>query len=322
MKIKVTARSYPLRHTFAISRGQRTVANVIEVCIEDSGACGYGECVPYQRYGESMESVAEAISSLEVPITRASLQKSLPPGAARNAVDCALWDLEAKQQGQPVWKLSGLDEPEAVITAYTISLDEPSRMHDDARQNRHRPLLKVKLGNERNRERICAVREGSPDARVIVDANESWTMQELESCLDAFRESGVEMIEQPLPAGMDDDLGKLEDNGIALCADESCHDRNSLEKLTSGYSIINVKLDKTGGLTEALALLQEARSRQLDIMVGCMIGSSLAMAPAVLLAQHARYVDLDGPLHMSSDINNGLTYSNSTVFPANSRLWG
>ncbi len=296
-------------------------ADVIEVTITENGVQGRAECVPYARYGESLASVADAIANLPLPIDRLSLQDLLPAGAARNAVDCALWDLQARQQGVPVWQLAGLDAPHAVTTAFTISLAEPDAMAVQARRHAACPLLKVKLGPDRNSERIAAVREAAPDTRMIIDANEAWTPDVLQSCQQALRDADIRMIEQPLPAGADQSLADIQ-SAITLCADESCHDRASLKRLSPGYRMINIKLDKTGGLTEALALREEARRHNLEVMIGCMLGSSLAMAPALLLAQDAECVDLDGPLHMVRDIDNGLHYENTTIHPASARLWG
>jgi len=321
VKITIAQRSYPLQTAFTIARGSRMTAEVIEVTIAERGVQGRGECVPYARYGESLASVTDAITALALPIDRSLLQNLLPAGAARNAVDCALWDLEARQRTMPVWQLAGLDAPHSANTAFTISLAEPDGMAAQARRHAACPRLKIKLGPDRNSERIAAVREAAPDTRMIIDANEAWTIDVLQSCQQTLRDAAIEMIEQPLPAGEDQPLADIQ-SAITLCADESCHDRASLERLSPGYGMINVKLDKTGGLTEALALCREARQRNLRIMVGCMLGSSLAMAPALLLAQDAEYVDLDGPLHLVSDIDNGLHYEDTTVHPASAHLWG
>ena len=296
-------------------------AEVIEVTITDGDLRGRGECVPSARYGETLSSVMNAIETLPIPIDRRSLQNLLPAGAARNAVDCALWDLESRRQGAPVWQIAGLAEPDPVTTAITISLDEPEKMTAQARQYASYPLMKVKLGGAGDQERIASVRMAAPDARMIVDANESWTLDMIRDRQEILEETGVEMIEQPLPAGQDQCLADI-DSVITLCADESCHDQASLERLASCYGMINIKLDKTGGLTEALALAAEARRRNLRVMVGSMLGSSLAMAPAMLLAQAADIVDLDGPLYMVKDIDHGLLYESAWVSPPSAELWG
>jgi len=322
MKLLVKAEVFRLAQVFTISRGSRTAAHVLTVTISHRGFAGRGECVPYARYGETLESVTEQIRSLELPIDRAALQAALPPGAARNAVDCALWDLEAKQSGRRVWQMAGLPPPHAELTAYTLSLDSPEKMRAQAAKNAHRPLLKTKLGGgDGDVARIKAVRLGAPDARIIVDANEGWTPALYQTLAPLLVSLGVEMVEQPFPADDDDALRGL-DRVLPVCADESCHDRTSLAGLAGKYDYVNIKLDKTGGLTEALALRDAALAQGYNVMVGCMVGSSLAMAPAVLLAQDAAFTDLDGPLLLAEDRVPPLDYDARGVYPAKPQLWG
>ncbi|QGY40424.1 dipeptide epimerase [Pseudodesulfovibrio cashew] len=312
---------FPLAKAFTISRGSRTEAVVVRVEVHEDGFSGRGECVPYQRYGETVDSVMDQIRALPADLNRASLQDLLAPGAARNAVDCALWDLEAKKAGKPVWQLAGLGEPGPLQTAFTLSLDTPENMLEDARLNADRPLLKIKLGTEDDIARIEAVREGAPKSRIIVDANEGWTAESYARMAPVLVRLGVDMVEQPLPAGDDDALLTLE-RVLPVCADESCHDRASLPDLKGKYDMVNIKLDKTGGLTEALALREGALREGYKIMVGCMVGSSLAMAPAMLVAQGADVVDLDGPLLLAEDRPFGLHYDKGDVYPPASELWG
>lgn len=321
MIIRVTREVFPLAQVFTISRGSRTEAVVVRVEIEQNGLVGQGECVPYPRYGETVEGVMAEIAALRTPFSRRELQGLLPPGAARNAVDCAMWDLEAKLAGQPVWRLAGLAEPGAEVTAYTLSLDSPENMEAAAAENNHRPLLKTKLGGSGDVARIEAVRHGAPKARIIVDANEGWSVATYHELAPVLVRLGVEMVEQPLPAGEDDGLKDIE-RVLPVCADESCHDRASLAELVGKYDMINIKLDKTGGLTEALALKAEAERAGYRIMVGCMVGSSLAMAPAVLVAQNCAVTDLDGPLLLAHDRPHGLRYDQAGVHPAETILWG
>lgn len=322
MKISVTRDVFPLAQVFTIARGSRTEAVVLRVEIEDDGFCGRGECVPYARYNETVESVTAQIEGLPIPLTREELQQALPAGAARNAVDCALWDLEAKKAGVPVWKLAGIDEPTPEVTAYTLSLDTPEKMREQAAKNSARPLLKTKLGGGmEDIARIEAVREGAPEARIIVDANEGWTPDLYREMAPVLVRLGVEMVEQPFPAADDDILLEL-DRVLPVCADESCHDRASLPGLRGRYDMVNIKLDKTGGLTEALALREAALAEGYEVMVGCMVGSSLAMAPAVLVARGASVVDLDGPLLLAEDREHGLKYDDKFVYPPETALWG
>ncbi len=321
MKLALAAETFPLARAFTISRGSRTEARVLMVTLTEAGRRGRGECVPYARYGETLESVAAQIEGLPMPLTRAALAGLLPPGAARNAVDCALWDLEAKQAGRPVWALAGLEAPGPVLTAYTLSLEAPEAMRAQAALHAHRPLLKIKLGGAGDLARLEAVRAGAPDARIIVDANEGWTAAEYAALAPVLVRLGVEMVEQPLPAGADGALAGMA-RPLPVCADESCHDRASLAGLAGKYDMVNIKLDKTGGLTEALALRDAAVAAGCGVMVGCMVGSSLAMAPAVLLAQGAAFVDLDGPLLLAQDRPDGLRYDGQGVHPAVPELWG
>jgi len=314
-----------MRGTFRISRGARTETPTIVAEIEEAGEVGTAECVPYPRYGESHESVTAEIESVRAAIegrlSRAALQDALPAGAARNALACALWDLEAKQSGKRAWEVAGIEPPPPVTSAMTLSLDTPESMAEAARAAAHLPLLKLKVTGEGDLERVTAVRDGAPNSRLIVDANEGWRPEMLDSLLPALVELGVEMVEQPLPAESDDALLGRE-FAIPVCADEACHTRADLDRLQGRYSMINVKLDKCGGLSEALALVREARARGFRVMVGCMVGSSLAMAPAMLLTPFADYVDLDGPLLLARDCEPGLRYDGTTVHPPEAGLWG
>ncbi|WP_284165800.1 N-acetyl-D-Glu racemase DgcA [Frigidibacter sp. SD6-1] len=319
--ISATEETFPLAQAFTISRGSKTEARVVTATVARGGALGRGECVPYARYGETVESVLAQIATLPPDVTRDALRSLLPPGAARNAVDCALWDREAKQTGQPVWRLAGLAPPGPLTTAYTLSLDAPDAMRRAAADQAHRPLLKIKLGTPDDMPRLEAVRAGAPKARIIIDANEGWTAETYTDLAPHLARLGVALVEQPLPAGDDDALAGME-RPVAVCADESCHDRTSLGNLRGKYDLINIKLDKTGGLTEALELRAAAEAEGFGIMVGCMVGSSLGMAPALLAAQGATYVDLDGPLLLSQDRDRPLRYEGSTVHPATPDLWG
>ncbi len=319
--ITVTAESFRLAEVFTISRGSRTEAKVLTVRVERAGLAGRGECVPYARYGESLESVAAQIEGLPEGITRPDLQHALPPGAARNAVDCALWDWEAKRTGRRVWDLAGLPAPGPVITAFTLSLDTPDRMEAAAARHAHRPLLKIKLGTPDDMPRLEAVRRGAPNARIIVDANEGWTAGIYADLAPHLLRLGVALVEQPLPAADDAALIGLA-RPVPVCADESCHDRASLAHLVGKYDMVNIKLDKTGGLTEALALRDAARAAGFQLMVGCMVGTSLAMAPAVLVAQGAEIADLDGPLLLAEDRPHPLAYDDAGAHPPDPALWG
>jgi L-alanine-DL-glutamate epimerase-like enolase superfamily enzyme len=293
--------------------------------IIDGPHCGRGECRPYPRYDETVESVSAAIEALAPKIAagldRQGLQSELPAGAARNAVDAAFFDLEAKRSGRSAWQIAGLAPLQPLETAFTLSLDTPARMEEAAHAASARPLLKVKLGGAGDPERIAAVRRGAPKARLIVDANEAWTADLLAENLRACAEHGVALVEQPLPAGADAILAEIA-RPVPVCADESVHDREGLAELVGRYDAVNIKLDKTGGLTEALLTIAEARKLGFSVMVGCMVASSLAMAPAVLAAQGADFVDLDGPLLLARDCAHGLRYEGSTVFPPTPELWG
>ena len=319
--ISVTPQSFRLAEVFTISRGSRTEAKVLTVRIERDGLVGWGECVPYARYGETLESVADEIRSLPEGIDRMALQDALPPGAARNAVDCALWDLEAKRAGKRVWQLAGLSAPGPEITCFTLSLDTPEKMQAAAARHAHRPVLKIKLGTADDMARLEAVRAGAPKARIVVDANEGWTAEVYSELAPHLLRLGVAMVEQPLPAGKDQLLAEIA-RPLPVCADESCHDRHSLPDLKGKYDMVNIKLDKTGGLTEALALRDAARVEGYRVMVGCMVGTSLAMAPAVLVAQGAEVTDLDGPLLLAEDRDLPLVYDEAGVHPSEPGLWG
>jgi L-alanine-DL-glutamate epimerase-like enolase superfamily enzyme len=319
--ITVIPETFALSEVFTIARGSRRAALVLSVQITRDGHSGRGECVPYARYGESHDSVTAQIASLPEGVTRAQLQSLLPPGAARNAVDCALWDLAAKQAGCRVWQLAGLSEPGPMITAFTLSLAAPEAMRAAAARHAHRPLLKIKLGTPDDMPRLEAVRAGAPKARIIVDANEGWAPEVYADLAPHLLRLGVTLVEQPLPAGQDDILAEIA-RPLPVCADESCHDRESLPALGGKYDMVNIKLDKTGGLTEALALRDTARDMGFGVMVGCMVGSSLAMAPAVLVAQGASIVDLDGPLLLAEDRETALEYDATGVHPPRPELWG
>jgi L-alanine-DL-glutamate epimerase-like enolase superfamily enzyme len=321
MSIDVTRDVFKLAQVFTISRGSRTEAQVLTVRVTRDGVTGWGECVPYARYDETLASVEAEIRGLPADVTRAALQDLLPAGAARNAVDCALWDLEAKQAGKRVWELAGLPAPGPEITAYTLSLDTPEAMREQAAKNAHRPLLKIKLGTPDDMPRLEAVRAGAPKARIIIDANEGWSADVYADLAPHLVSLGVELVEQPLPAGEDDALIGM-DRPVPVCADESCHDRASLPGLKGKYDVVNIKLDKTGGLTEALELRKAALAGGYDIMVGCMVGSSLAMAPATLVAQGAKVVDLDGPLLLAEDRDEPLIFDDEGVHPPAAALWG
>jgi L-alanine-DL-glutamate epimerase-like enolase superfamily enzyme len=316
---------FPLRTVFRISRGARTTAEVVTVEIRDGDAVGRAECTPYRRYGETREGVIADILHMAGPIgegmTRAELRTALPAGAARNALDCALWDLEAKRTGRPVWQLAGLPEPGPVVTVMTISLDETEAMAAQAAANAHRPMLKLKLTGDGDLERVTAIRRAAPRSRIVVDANEGWSTDHLDRYAAAFAELGVEMIEQPLHADADAALAGRT-FPVPIGADESCHTADDLPALKPKYQIVNIKLDKTGGLTEALRLRAAARAAGFRVMVGCMMGTSLAMAPGVLVAQGVAFVDLDGPLWMARDRDPPLRFEGSLVHPADPALWG
>ena len=316
---------WPIAGSFGISRGSKTEAVVVVAELSDGQHRGRGECVPYARYGESVDSVLAQINAMQLQldggIDRRGLQTATPPGAARNALDCAFWDLEAKRSGRPVHELAGLAIPHALTTAYTLSLGTPTDMAKAAEKSANRALLKVKLGAEGDVARIAAVRSAAPSSTLIVDANEGWSERNIAVNLAACAKAGVALIEQPLPEGQDHVLAQMQ-RPIPVCADESVHDRSSLARLAGKYEAVNIKLDKAGGLTEALAVAAEAQRQNFTIMVGCMVATSLAMAPAMLLAQTARFVDLDGPLLLSKDRADGLHYAGSLVYPPSPSLWG
>ena len=329
LTLALAAERWPIAGSFAISRGSKTEAVVVVAELGDGKARGRGECVPYPRYGESVESVMTQIntmrSQLAAGLDRRALQTAMPPGAARNALDCAFWDYDAKRSGRPVHELAGLAAPHALTTAYTISLGPSAAMAAAAAKAATRALLKVKLGGSDEHggdaARIAAVRAAAPKATLIVDANEGWDERNLSRNLAACAAAGVVLVEQPLPDGGDQALAGLK-RPIPVCADESAHDRASLAALVGKYDAVNIKLDKAGGLTEALAMAAEAERAGFAIMAGCMVATSLAMAPALLLAQSAQYVDLDGALLLARDRRDGLTYRDSLVFPPTPALWG
>lgn len=321
MRFEVTRDTFRLAQVFTISRGSRSEAQVLTVRARAGSVSGRGECVPYARYGETPESVTAQIEALPGDVTREALYDLLPAGAARNAVDCALWDREAKRAGKRVWDLAGLPAPGPEITAYTLSLDAPERMRAQAAANAHRPLLKIKLGTPDDMPRLEAVRAGAPGSTIIVDANEGWSAAVYADLAPHLARLGVALVEQPLPAGGDDALLGME-RPVPVCADEACHDRASLPRLEGKYDVVNIKLDKTGGLTEALELKRAALATGYRVMVGCMVGSSLAMAPATLVAQGAMVTDLDGPLLLAEDRDNALKFDAAGVHPPDAALWG
>jgi len=321
MNIKTKVDVFPLKKLFTISRGSRTEAEVVSVKVSKDGFTGYGECVPYKRYNETVKSVIDQITNLNQVNNRYELEQNLPPGAARNALDCAFWDLEAKLNNTSVADLINLIIS-PVITSFTLSLDTSEKMGQEAQLNSHLPILKIKLGGgNEDLERIKSVRKFAPQSDIIVDANEGWSLDEYNYLMPHFVEAKIKMIEQPFPSQYDGELKNI-NRPIPICADESCHDTSSLEKCIGKYDVINIKLDKTGGLTEALKLKKNAELRNFDIMVGCMVGSSLAMAPAIYVAQNVKWVDLDGPLLLSEDRKNPLKYSNSKIHPPLKDLWG
>lgn len=323
--LNARAEAWPLAAEFRISRGRKTAANPVVVSIDDNGLTGRGECLPYPRYGESPESVLGQIESLREAVEggcdRADLARLLRPGAARNALDCALLDLESKSTGRRAWEVLGTPAPDVVVTAYTLTLDTPDAMAANAARHRGRRLLKLKLGPRDAAECVQAVRAAAPDAELIVDANEAWTLTQLEAALDVFAACRVAMVEQPLPASDDSALAGL-GSPVPLGADESCHTREGVEALAERYQVVNIKLDKTGGPTGAKALRDAALACGLDVMVGCMLATSLSMAPAVLLTPGARFVDLDGPLLLKRDRPGGLRYEGDCLHPPAADFWG
>lgn len=324
MNIRLYRKSWPIRGSFTISRGSKTSAETIVVEIEKNGFIGRGECVPYNRYGESIDSVIAQIEDvfpeIKCGINRQQLQPLLPAGAARNAVDCAMWDLECKLEQTTIWSRLQV-EPCALTTAYTLSLDKPHKMEEAAVANAFRPLLKLKLGGPEDLDRVRAVRRGSPQATIILDANEAWDVETYQALIPELEQLNVAMIEQPFHADEDSVLDGLA-RPIPICADESCHDRQSLSRVIGRYDMVNIKTDKAGGLTEALALKQAAQDAGLQIMVGCMLSSSLSMAPAFVVAQGAEVVDLDGPLLLKQDIEHGFEFENNQMLPFGPELWG
>jgi L-alanine-DL-glutamate epimerase-like enolase superfamily enzyme len=325
LTLNIAVERWPIAGSFTISRGAKTEAVVVVAELGGGKARGRGECVPYARYGETVETVTAAIEAMRAPLaaglTRTGLQSAMPPGAARNALDCAFWDLEAKQSGRPVYEIAGLGAPHTLTTAFTISLGTPNAMAEASARAADRPLLKIKLGGDGDPARIKAVRAAAPQATLIVDANEGWSERNLAENLAACAEAGVVLVEQPLPEHADAALANIA-RPIPICADESAHARDSLAALRGKYDAVNIKLDKAGGLTEALAMADDAARHGLTIMAGCMVATSLAMAPAILLAQRAGFVDLDGPLLLAKDRPEGLRYAGSLVEPATAALWG
>lgn len=323
--LQIDQESFPIAGRFTISRGSKTEANVIAVTLRQGEGIGRGECVPYGRYGETLEGVRETIEAARVVVqaggSRDDLLGLMPAGAARNAVDCALWDLEAKLSGVRVANQLYPNGVSPLITAYTLSLGTPEEMEQAARAASARPLLKIKVGGADDEARIRAVTKGAPNSRIILDANEGWNSDNVVRHMDIAAECGIALIEQPLPAGRDELLAHIA-RPVPVCADESLHLTADLGQLVGRYDAVNIKLDKTGGLTEALLLRERARELGFQIMVGCMVGTSLAMAPALLLAQGAEFVDLDGPLLLARDRVPGLIYEGSTVFPPEPELWG
>ncbi len=323
--LTVAAESFPIDGTFTIYRGSRTESEVLTCTIAAGARSGRGECVPYRRYGETMACVRGEMEAMAAAvaagITRQDLLTHMKAGAARNAIDCALWDLEAKTAGRPVWTKVCAAAPRALTTAFTLSLGTPETMAAQALSNAHRPLLKIKLGAEGDIDRMRAVRAAAPKSRIIIDANEGWTEENVVANMQAAAALDVALIEQPLPAGRDGILRHIA-HPVPVCADESVHVAHDLPALAGLYDAVNIKLDKSGGLTAAVVLREEARRLGFGIMVGCMVGTSLAMAPAVLLAQGADYVDLDGPLLLARDRIPGLAYEGSLVLPPSPALWG
>jgi L-alanine-DL-glutamate epimerase-like enolase superfamily enzyme len=327
MELSVRIERWPIAGAFAISRGTKTEAVVVVAGLSDGTHRGRGESVPYARYGETPDGVVATIESvrpaLQRGLDRAGLQRALAAGAARNALDCAYWDLNARQTGRRAYEVAGIGKPAPLVTAYTISLAAVEEMAVAAERAAWRSLLKVKLGggDHDDGKRIAAVRRAAPRAEIVVDANEGWNPDNFERHIAACADAGVTLIEQPLPEGRDEALARIK-RPLPVCADESLHDRASLESLAGKYDAVNVKLDKAGGLTEALALAAEAERRGFSIMVGCMVATSLAMAPAMLVAQRARLVDLDGPLLLANDRPDGLRYEGSLIYPPEPALWG
>jgi len=327
MRLTVAHETWPIAGSFRIARGAKTEAHVVVAAIAGGGATGRGECVPYLRYGESVDSVMAQIESvrgaIEAGVTRDALQSLLPPGAARNALDCALLDREAKASGRRAYDILGLPPPQPVRTAYTLSLDEPQSMARAASAaiGQGRTLLKLKIAGAGDLERVAAVRAAAPGATLIADANEGWSAEDLPRLTPQLARLGVALLEQPLKAGADAALADFQ-SPVPLCADESCHTRSDLDRIAGHYSHVNVKLDKAGGLTEALALARAAKVGGLGLMIGCMVSTSLAMAPAMLLAGMADFVDLDGPLLLARDREPPIRYVGDRMMPPDPAIWG
>lgn len=323
--LSVKAERFPLAAAFTISRGSKTEAAVLTCTIREGANAGRGECVPYARYGESVDSVRDEILAMGAAVaqgmTRDDLLGAMKPGAARNALDCALWDLEAETGAGPVSRRVCAAAPAPLETAYTIPLGEPEAMAAQALAEADRPLLKVKVGTRDDESRIRAVAEAAPRSRIILDANEGWSADSLARHLAVAAHCGVALVEQPLPAGRDEALRGI-DRAVPVCADESVHTAHDLAGLVGLYDAVNIKLDKTGGLTEALRLARTAREMKFKVMIGCMLGTSLAMAPGALIAQEADYVDLDAPLLLSKDREPGLVFTGSLMHPPRPELWG
>src|SRR5437588_12470223 len=324
MQIEAREEIWPLKQLLRISRGSRTEARVVVVTVTDGQHTGRGEGVPIARYNQSVASVLEQIESIkrEKSLDRHRIQQLLPAGAARNALDCALWDLEAKISGKRAWELANVLMVPKVETSFTISLDTPEKMAAAAKTNATAPILKLKLGGDDvDLARVEAVREAAPAARLLIDANESWSPAHYRKIVPTLKRLGVELIEQPFPAEADEVLETL-DHSVPVCADESCHTSADLPRLTNRYEMINVKLEKTGGLTEALRLCKHARESGFKLLIGCMVGTSLSMAPARLLASASDDVDLDGPLLLARDRDCGLTYENNRIGLPDRQLCG
>ncbi|MCW2310255.1 N-acetyl-D-Glu racemase DgcA [Rhodobium gokarnense] len=323
--LSATSESWPIAGGFTISRGTKTTAEVVVATVTEGGNKGRGECVPYARYDETVEGVIADIEKFAGAVadglTRADLQTAMPAGAARNALDCALLDLEAKMSGKSAADILGISPPAEAVTAYTISLGTPDKMASDARAAAHRPLIKVKLGGAGDVDRIRAVRANALGARLIVDANEAWTDELFAPNMEACKAAGVELVEQPLPAGNDAMLASLA-HAVPVCADESVHISDGLADLADRYDAINIKLDKAGGITEALKMAKLAGDLGLTVMVGSMLATSLAVAPAYLLSGYAAFLDIDGPLLLAKDREPGLSFDGSTVKMPEPALWG
>ncbi len=324
-RLTVTHRAWPLARPMMTADGIRTAIDVIVAEISDVDSRGRGEAVPLRRYGESLDGVVAELEAMKGAIAsgldRDTLQSAMPPGAARNALDCAFWDMDAKRAYCSVAELTGFGAMMPVVTAFTLDFDTPDKMAEQAAAHRARPLLRLELGGEGDVERVQAVRQAAPAARLIVDANGGWSQRQLSESLPALIDCRVQLIEQPLSADADEGLARLE-SPIPLCADESCRTLADLDRLDGTYAAVNIKLGKMGGLTEALALAAEAKRRGLRIMVGGTIGTSLGIAPALLVAQQAEIVDLDGPSRLALDRGAGLRYDGSTIHPPDPKLWG